>query len=161
MILKTKKLKLYNNMKTTIATIIVFVLIVLGLYFLYTSESFNNYLNQSTNESLEKASENEIRKVEFDPFTKYIRKNLSEEERSALKEILRTREEKLAEIEQILAGEFEKSDADMGAAFIKVAEIREAIKNQLAPYIDPSKMADFEEKYNELGRDIESRYVTK
>ena len=148
-------------MKTTIGTIIVFILIILGLYFLYTSETVKNYLNKTANDALEKAPNEIVKNLEFEPFTEYLRSDLTDEEKEQLRSILADRRNKLSEIDGILSEEFEKTDADMGVAFIKVAEIRESIKKSLLPFIDQNKMQDFEEKYAELGRDIESRYVTK
>jgi hypothetical protein len=148
-------------MKTTITTIIVFILIITGLYFLYTSDFIKDYLNKTTDDVLEPAPLEVVENQEFEPFTKFLRADLTDDEKNNLRFILKDREGGLKLIEDILSKEFEKESADMAMAFMEVAQIREDIKSTIMPYIDPDKITDFDEKYRELGQEIESRYVTK
>jgi hypothetical protein len=150
-------------MKTSIMTGALLAGVVVGVYFLYTSDMVNNYLKKSTTEITETTDFNGIEgePKEFGVFSSYFKGDLSEEEKVILKQVIADAEEKLEGSYKVLNKEFAREDGDMNMAFIKSEKIRQEIKETLLPYIDELKMEMFDEKYRELGRELESEYILK
>lgn len=150
-------------MKTSIATGLVLVAIIAGIYFLYTSDMVSNYLKKSTEEitQTQPVPGPEGQVMEFGEFTDYFRTDLTEEEKTTLREVLSDRDVSLDDVYATLNREFNKEEGDMDAAFEKAEEMRQEIKDTLTPYIDETMMEQFEEMYRQLGRDLEAEYIVK
>ena len=149
-------------MKTSIATGLVLAAIVAGLYFLYTSDMVSKYLNKSTEGITEITNIKAVEAPkEFGQLTEYFRTNLTAEEKESLKKVLAGRDQKLQGAYDALEKEYNREGGEMEKAFKKAEKIRQEIKETLIPFLDKNKRSEFEEKYRQLGRDLESEYIAK
>ncbi len=156
-------LKIRKFMKTSIATGAVLVAIIAGIYFLYTSDMVSNYLKKSTEEitQTQPVPGPAGQPKEFGEFTEFFRKDLTSDEKEELKRVLAERENRLKDVYSVIKKEYDKEEGDMEKAFRRADSIRQEIKNTLLPFLDKTKRAEFEERYRQLGRDLEAEYIAK